>query len=547
MQRITRTFAKLACLALLTSCSPDPGSDTRLNERQTATIEGTVRETGTETPIAGVSVFLVRTSDQPQLRTTTDSDGHFILEGLDAGRHLVGMLRDGYVVHSRQEIAGYPFRVTTSQYIADTVFHMAPTATIAGRVFGADGMPAKRVEVQLLQNLYVMGRPQWTAVNAGGSPKTARVETNERGEFRALGVDPGQYVIRFVPRETTIASVIPGGISPAPIVYPGVRDISKATIVEATRGRETLLKDVTLKNESRGWIRVAVVNESGQPLESLGNWRVGPPGWVGAEYVLSDQRVVNQYHEFRPDSPGIYDIVGMWPTLRGRLAGTVRVNYRGTDLYTKMIVRKPQGRLTGQVILQTEGGTKSPLGGVEVAIGPAISYFARSGPDGALLLPEVYAGQYQLGYIRGLPADTFVLSVTQNSRDAFREGILIGKADANVEVVVSDRAPVLQGRVVNAGGGPVHNALVALVPESLLKERTDYYGAYKDIRTDQNGEFELAGLTPGWYQVYSWADAPASGYRNETFMKPFQGKGQRVKLSRGGRENVQLTALAAGL
>jgi Carboxypeptidase regulatory-like domain len=542
MQRLLQ----VACLALLVSCSGPPTIDTRQNENQTATIEGTVRELDTETPIAGASLFLVRTSDQPQVRTTTDADGHFVLEGLDAGRHLVALVREGYVVPGRQEISGYPFRVTTGQHIANTNFHMVPTATIGGRIFHADGSPANRVEVQLLQNLYVMGRQQWSLVNTGGNARNTRVFTNERGEFRVLGVDPGRYRIRFVPRELTVDSVVPGGVSPAPMLYPGVRDISKATSVDAKPGRETLLEDMTLTDERRGWIRVIVINESGESLEGFGSWRIGPPGWVGPEYILAEDQVVNDYHQFQPDSPGPYDIVGMWSTLKGRLAGTVRVNYRGADVDVRMFVRKPQAKFTGHVMMvQNKDAAKNPLEGVEVAIGPAISYFARSGPDGALLLQEVYPGRYQLGYIRGLPSDTFVLSVNQGPRDAFREGVVLGTGAASVDVLVSAGAGVLQGKVINGGRHPVHNALVALIPESPLKDRTDYYGAYRDARTDQNGEFEFRGLTPGSYRAYAWTDAPASAYRNDAFMKPLAGKGTLVKLNLGGRENVELNVLDA--
>ena len=114
---------------VLAACSGQPITDTKPNERQSATIEGIVREVGTETPVADVNVFVVRTSDQPQISTTTDADGHFALEGLDAGRHLVALVREGYVVPGRQEISGYPFRVTTAQRITNTVFHMVPTGT----------------------------------------------------------------------------------------------------------------------------------------------------------------------------------------------------------------------------------------------------------------------------------------------------------------------------------------------------------------------------------------------------------------------------------
>ena len=63
---------------LLTSCSNTAGTSDLEVKKQTATIEGVVRELGTEVPIAGVSVFVVRTSDQPQIRTNTDGDGRLL-------------------------------------------------------------------------------------------------------------------------------------------------------------------------------------------------------------------------------------------------------------------------------------------------------------------------------------------------------------------------------------------------------------------------------------------------------------------------------------
>lgn len=546
MTTFARHLPPVVCLVFLACCSGQPGTTDSESQNPTGAIEGVVREAGTELPIAGASVFLVRPSDQPQLRTNSNADGHFVLEGVEAGRHLVAVVREGYVVPGRQEISGYPFRLSAGQRNAQTVFHMVPAGTITGRVFAPDGKPANRVEVQLLQSLYPMGRSQWSEVNRGGSGRPGRVETNDRGEFRALGVDPGLYVIRLVPHEVTVESITPGGTSAAPMLYPGVRDISKAATVEVKPGRETLLDDSKLKNEKRGWIRVAVVNESGQSLEGMGRWKVAPPDWIGSEYVLADQRIVSSYHEFQPDSSGTYDIVATWSSPTGPLAGTTRVNYRGVDVYAKMPIRKPLGKLTGHVLLLEKDGTKRGLGDAEVAIGPQITYFARSGPEGALLLPEVYPGRYQLGFVRGLPADTFVLSVNQGSRDVFRENLVVESGEANLEVVVSSGAGVLEGKVVDGSDSAVHNALVALVPESPLKDRTDYYGAYKETRTDNDGHFSIRSITPGSYQAYAWTDAPAGAFRNGAFMKAFAGKGTPVKLDLGGQMTIELKTLDGG-
>jgi len=528
---------------LLVSCAGQPTGDAPVSKEQTASIEGIVREAGSDIPIAGVSVFLVRTSDQLQVRATTDTEGRFSLQALNAGRHLVALVREGYVVPGRQEISGYPFRVTEGQQIQNAVFHMIPAGTIAGRVFRENGTPANRVEVQLLQQLYVMGQPQWSAVNRGGTSRATRIETNENGQFRAPGVDPGRYAIRLLPQELTVESRIPGGTSPAPMIYPGGRDVSKAEMVEVMPGRETLLKDIKMKNERRSWIRVTIVNESGQSLEGFGSWTVKPPDWIGAEYALFEDRIVNEVHEIQPDSPGAYEITATWPSPTGRLTGTTRVQYRGENVDVRLPIRRGQAKITGHVLMQETGGGSRPVTGAEVAIGPKVSYFARSGPDGALLLPEVYPGRYQFGYMRGLPVDVFLLSARQGSRDILREGIVVEGEETNLEIVVSAGAAVLEGKVTDANGRAVHNGLVAMVPGSPLKERKDYYGAYRETRTDQNGGFEIPGITPGEYQVYAWSDAPASAFRNAEFMKAFAGKGTAVVMELNGKRSVELKAL----
>ena len=530
-----KPFLSLACLVLLASCAGEPASDkVAVKERQGATIDGVVRERGTEIPISGVTVFLVRASDQLPVQTTTDADGHFTLRGLDQGRHVVALVRDGYVVPDRLETSGYPFRVTTGQAISGVVFHLVPAGTISGRVFAADGKPANRVEVQLLQNLFLMGHRQWSVVTRGGVVRETKIETNDRGEFRAIGVDPGQYAIRFTPRELTVESITPGTKSPMPLLYP---------MVEVRPGKETLLEDVRLVNHIRGWIRIALINQSGESLENFGNWRVKPSGWIGAEYPLVEQRVVNNFHEIQPDSPGSYDITAIWSTAKGPLYSAMRVNYQSADIDLKMTLQKPESTLTGSVVLQEKEGASRPLAGVEVAIGPDIPYFIRSGPDGALSLLGLYSGRYKLGSVRGLPPDTFVLRVSQGGRDVLKEDLVVEKGETKLEVFVRAGASVLQGKVVDAKGQPVHNALVALVPEGDLRQRVDYYGAYESTHTDQNGSFNLHGITPGSYQAYAWTNAPASAFRSDEFMKPFAGKGAPVKLELNGTAKVELKTL----
>src|SRR5688572_66043 len=527
----------------MVSCADSPDRGHQESAASAASIEGTVREAGSNKPIAGASVFLVRSLDQLQVRAITDPEGRFALSDLDAGRHVVAVTRDGYVVPNRQSSSGYPFQIKSGERLQNVVLSMIPAGSIAGRVFREDGTPAPRVEIQLLQNFYLLGHPQWSVVGLGGSSRETRISTNDRGEFSAAGVDPGQYVIRFIPRELTIDSRVPGGLSPTPVMYPGVRDVSKATRVEIQAGRETLLKDVRLKNERRAWIRVRVINESGRQLEGFGNWSLKPVNWIGSDYLLVEDRITDSFHEFQPDSAGNYDITATWSSPAGRVTGTARVAFRGADIEVRMPILKPQSKATGRVVLQEAGGEVKPVAGAEVAIGPRISYFARTGPDGAFVIPEVYSGRYQFGYVRGVLPDLFVASVRQGEMDLFKDEMTVEGAEVQLEIVLNPGAAVLEGSIADASGMAVHNALVALVPDPPLRERKDYYGAYRDTRTDQNGMFEIRGITPGTYRAFAWKDAPASAYRNAEFMSPFMRSGTAVTLGLNGKVRVELKAL----
>jgi hypothetical protein len=534
-------FTFMSLLSLLTSC----GSNTEqpaIPQIQGGTIQGFVRESDTDRPITAADVYVVSSRNQPVPRTTSDVDGRFVLSGLDSGRHLIAVSKSGYVLPQRLESSGYTFRVTSSETVNAGALYLIPAGSLSGRVLKPDGQPARRVEIQLLQNLFVLGRRQLAPVVPLGI--RSRIETNDRGEFRAVGVDPGEYFVRLNPREVTVESVTPGGRPPGPTLYPGVRDPGRATPVRVSPGRETRLDDVRLATDVRGWIKVFVVDKSAEELEGLGEWSLEPPGWIGSRYPLFHDRTVNNAHEFQPDLPGTYEISASWSTASGPVTGRIRAVYTGAAQEMRLVLERPKGRVVGTVMLQQAGGVR-PLAGAEVAIGPDIPYFASANVDGALVLPHVYPGRYKLGYVRGIPEDAYILSVKANGRDVLREDLTVGTGETKLEVVIGERGGKIDGKVTDADGQPTHNALVALVPEGPLKKRTDYYGAWQSIRTDQNGGFELRGITPGAYGAYAWSGVPASAFRNDEFIGRFAGKGISVMVEAGEEISLDLTLLEA--
>src|SRR4030095_2350250 len=106
-----RAVIVAVCCVVLATCATKPDGEQETKQRDTASIRGIVVEQGSETPLAGATVFVVRPSNQPQVRATTDAEGNFALEGLEPGRHLVAVVRDGYVLPGRQNISGLPYRL----------------------------------------------------------------------------------------------------------------------------------------------------------------------------------------------------------------------------------------------------------------------------------------------------------------------------------------------------------------------------------------------------------------------------------------------------
>jgi hypothetical protein len=194
--------------------------------------------------------------------------------------------------------------------------------------------------------------------------------------------------------------------------------------------------------------------------------------------------------------------------------------------------------LTGSVTMEGK-----PLTGVEVSIGPDVPYFIKSNAEGLLMLPSLYLGRYKLGAVRNLPPDTFVSRVSQGGRDVLKEDLVVDSNEVKLDVVVSRGAAKVEGLVKDSAGMPIQNALVALVPDGALRERSDYYGAYQSTNTDQTGSFEIHGITPGTYRAYAWRNAPATAFRNDLYLKEYFGKSTSVTLEVGGTAKLELKTL----
>jgi hypothetical protein len=125
-------------------------------------------------------------------------------------------------------------------------------------------------------------------------------------------------------------------------------------------------------------------------------------------------------------------------------------------------------------------------------------------------------------------------------RDALESGIDLRQgAGGSLDLVIAAPAAQISGVVHNDKGEPSPGAIITLVPKD-AKARTDLS---KSGTADQNGNIRMRGIVPGEYNVFAWEDIEAGAADDEEFRKPFDGKGTKVKLSEGSKENLTLTVI----
>jgi len=165
----------------------------------------------------------------------------------------------------------------------------------------------------------------------------------------------------------------------------------------------------------------------------------------------------------------------------------------------------------------------------------------------------------------GVP-DYYLVKATQGNRDVLTSGVVISETTVPIEFVFSPLGGVIQGTVRDKDNHPVHDAVIALIPESPVSARTDRADTYRTERTDQNGVFEIRGLVPGSYRVYAWYESDVKlphpfqtgsdptlrydptfqsavedgAFMDPVFMKPFDGWGKSVSVDKGGPANIDL-------
>ncbi len=482
----------------------------------------------------------------------TGADGHFEFKGLDPGRYQLRARRVGYVASEygqrKPNDPGAVLTLRAGQVLKDLVFRLVPAAVISGRIMDEDAEPLPGITVCALREVYSEGKRNLRTA--------AAVETNDLGEYRLYGLPPGRYFIsavypqwtRFGGRTNEAEDTEASTEGYAKMYYPGTPDAAQASKIVVKQGEEIPSIEMLMRQVPVHRIRGRVYNQiTHKP--GVGTTVILSAKTTGHEWQFGSQEVDVQKQdgsfEIPEVIPGSYVLIRYWFD-DGKVYSTVTpLEVGNADVEGVSVTIAPGVNINGQIIW--EG--KASLERDELSVTPRLvdlhiffSPATRVAQDNFFTLKDIGDGNYHVE-VDGQSKDCYIKDIRYGPSDGLDDGFTVSKgAPANLEITISSRGARLQGTTSDADGLPAAGVWVVLVPSA---PHRSHHRLYKSLTTDQYGHFDLRGIAPGDYKLFSWNQVEDGAWEDADFLKPFEEKGEKVTVQEGDAKSVNLTTIKA--
>jgi protocatechuate 3,4-dioxygenase beta subunit len=542
-------------LLLLISLPAWTETNPAAKEPATSILEGQVVKDPGGIPVKKAEVQLIAEGQQEEGKTytgTTDADGHFRIEGIQAGRYRAFVERVGLVEIDKRHrrSPGRALSFEPGKDISDLVLRMLPAAVVVGKVVDEDGDPMPRTDVSVLRYGYTLGERHLETAASG--------TTNDLGEYRIPDLLPGRYLVAVNPTpDFSNLAAVPAARTGAeqkqetayvPTYYPGTTDRSQAAFLELRAGDETPV-NFSLVLSPTFHVRGSVANF---PPNSPGILMLRPQG-LDAEFAAAQVDKDGKF-DIPHLAPGSYMLIATIGRPKTSQITWQPLEVRNHDLNDVRIIPISRSELRGQVrvdgkqamdlsslliLLRSNDHESTGMFGAAGEGSPTLTQVKR---DGAFELKKVPPGVYSVlveGSTR-LP-DFYLKSVKAGSTDVTNSGLSLGGGGTySLDVLIGAGAAKLDGVVINADGHPVADAVVVAVPSGEHSARLDLY---EKAVTDQHGRFNLNGITPGDYRVFAFESLEEGAYFDRSFLKPFEASSESLHLDENGRKTLQMKVI----
>lgn len=438
-------------------------------------LAGIVVRAGTGTPVANVRVSANGewSWDGTGGEAYTDASGRFRIDRLGPGRYKpAARASDGYG-RSAQSV-----HLGLGQSAEDLRIELHPAVSIRGRIVASGESRTPCEEGSASMRDKQANRSYWA-------------ETQVDGAIEFLAVLPGTYEVEVwcrgkLPRSEYAAITV--GTEPiAELVWEVDEGLALTGIVVGPRGEPIERARVSVQLKSVTTARGQVGGAWGEPTGADGRFRAS--GLVEGTYSV--RASVGEQPLVPPIEPTEAEVA----------AG------KTTDVE---IVLEAAGTVEGRVV----DANDRPVADAEVSMRGDEAQWGANGStrdDGTFTIESVRPQTYRVTASIGWGHTMRAPGTKDDDVQGERVTVTAGET-AKVELVVEDRSGTIVGRVVDEAGGPIDDAFVHANRESDSARKSEgsnrgsaRWGSWdrEPVLTDQDGRFELTGLSPGNHTLFA--------------------------------------------
>jgi len=460
--------ALLLTAAVVSQAAPASATPTGL-------IAGRVVEGLTDRAVAGAIVSLSGTGLGTTPRAMTNASGYFVFRQLTKGTYSLVASRPGYIdgAPGRRRPGGLsaPVQIEEGQRVADVVIPIWRHATISGTVTDEAGEPVIGARVTAFQRRLVGGRYR--------IGQRAVAMTDDRGVYRIASLEPGDYLVAFVWRDTSVP------LATAELLRRGVNG-TDPVVQQTLRERLKLQPDV-------GIVGSPATLEVGASLRDLPPGSPSPSQSDGAVFIYP-----TQFYPGVP-SPGRAAIVTI-ASGQERSGVDLSLSPMKTVSVSGTLIG-PDGAAASTALRLVPTGDGS-VTGLETSA-------TMTDSQGGFRFLGVPPGQYTVTVL-STPRSPVPATAATDDHTLFAEtSVTVGNRDVSDVVVTLQRAPRITGRFEFDGTRDRPEA-AALMRVAVTLERADSTAPSVDgtspvpppsEHADPSGVFKTSRVPPGRYLV----------------------------------------------
>jgi hypothetical protein len=532
-------------------------SSNQSDRANTGNIEGTVLAAQSGDPVADAWIAVTALgadgarppgapATPPIPDSTTDAAGRFQIGNLPAGSYRLIVMAGGYV---RQEYS-QTIALGAGQTARNVAIRLVQAAAVSGRVQDSAGRPLAGINVTLLRRGY-------SATGEASLRRVTTKSTNDLGEYRFYWVTPGRYFVSAqgalggvlsMDAVSTFEQGVSRGINEVRDNYPqqffpGFPEEERATAIDAVPGIEVRGIDFTLTRAKGFRIAGRVIDAlTGQPPAQMSIGGLG-----GVRYFRNTKTGA---FEFENILPGTHVLTATPSTTIAAVIApdssqpTARTTVVVADADVEGVVlslsRPPliQGRI------RVDGTVQSPfqLGPLRFSLVPrsrdpgSSTIAVSTKADGTFVFGGVSDGTFRVS-MPNLPTGFYLKEARLDGADMLNDFMRIA-SPANLDLLVSSQGGVVDGVVMDEQRRPVGGIQTVLIPSR--RERTDLF---KRVLSDPNGRFNISGVAPGDYKIFSWAGLEDYAYFDPAVIDQYEAQGQLVQVGELSRQTVELKVI----